>query len=82
MGLNLGLLFPQLIVELRYTRDFPAPIASDDWEMETGWRSVPVPPSDDPAWKIFDTRKDRRTGWQRIRVAWAEVDIAQQRGGA
>jgi hypothetical protein len=26
-----------------------------------------LPPSLDPSWTIFDTSKDYKTGWQRIR---------------
>jgi hypothetical protein len=35
-------ILPQLTVERRYTRDWPAPISADDYEMETGWRRVRI----------------------------------------
>jgi hypothetical protein len=60
----------QFIVERRYTRDFAAPVSADDYEMETGWRCIPVPPTEDPSWEIFDKSKDRKTGWRRIRIIW------------
>jgi hypothetical protein len=57
-----------VIVEHVYTRDFPAPLAAKDYDMQNGWRSIPVPPTEDPGWRIFDRSKDRKTGWQRLRV--------------
>jgi hypothetical protein len=59
---------PQLIIEHRYTRDARVPLAEDDLDMDCGWRSIPIPPTDDESWVIFDTSHDRRTGWRRIRL--------------
>jgi hypothetical protein len=53
-------------VEIIYTRDERVPF-DDDPDMEHSWRSVPVPPSDDPAWMIWDDTPDRKTGWIRWR---------------
>jgi hypothetical protein len=75
---TIRLSFPQLIIEQRYTRDFPAPIAADDWDMDSGHRCIPVPPTDDPGWQIFDTRNDRRTGWQHVRIGWVTI-VSPQR---
>jgi hypothetical protein len=61
---------PQLIIEHRYVRDFPVPISAADYEMETGWRCIPVPPTEDSSWEIFDRSKDRKTGWRRVRIIW------------
>jgi hypothetical protein len=33
----------------------------------------PEPPSEDDSWQIFDTSKDRKTGWRRIRIEWVPV---------
>lgn len=59
---------PQLVIERIFTRDAVVPLSADDPDMDTGWRCIPVPPSDE-GWVIFDTHKDRRTGWRRIRLA-------------
>jgi hypothetical protein len=69
MGIIVRVALPQ-IVERRYIRDFPVPISADDYETNNGWRCISIPPSEDPGWKIFDRRKDRRTGWQRFRIVW------------
>jgi hypothetical protein len=61
-------LVPRLLIEHRYTRDERVPLSIDDPEMMCGWQSIPIPPSLDQAWQIFDTRKDRKTGWRRIRL--------------
>jgi hypothetical protein len=55
----------RMIAEVRYTRDFRVPIADDDPEMDCGWQSIPVPPTIDDGWKIFDSSKDYKTGWRR-----------------
>jgi hypothetical protein len=48
-------------------RDERVPLDDDDPEMLNGWRSVPVPPSDDPRWFILDSSNDRKTVWGRWR---------------
>lgn len=53
------------IVERRYTRDALVPLSADDPDFNCGWRCIPLPPSLDDAWTIFDTSKDYKTGWQR-----------------
>jgi hypothetical protein len=64
---------PRLLIEHRYTRDAKVPLSIDDPEMWCGWQSIPIPPSLDEGWKIFDTRKDRRTGWRRIRLVTGDA---------
>jgi hypothetical protein len=59
---------PRLVIEHRYTRDAKVPLSAEDPEMDCGWRCVPIPPTDDERWQIFDTRGDRKTGWRRIRI--------------
>jgi hypothetical protein len=54
-------LLPQVVIERRYTRDWPAPLHEQDLDMTEGWHSP------DPNWKIYDRSKDRRTGWIRVR---------------
>ena len=39
--------------------------AGDD-EFVYGWQNVPMRPTPDEGWIIFDTSKDRRTGWMRV----------------
>jgi len=55
------------VVERRYTRDARIPLVAGDDEFVHGWRCIPLPPSLDDGWTIFDTSKDYKTGWQRIR---------------
>jgi hypothetical protein len=64
---------PRLVIEHRYTRDFPVALSADDPDMDCGWRCIPMPPSEDDSWQIFDTSKDRRTGWRRIRIEWGSA---------
>jgi hypothetical protein len=59
---------PLLVIERRYTRDACVPISDDDPEMLCGWQSIPVPPTFDDGWVIFDQSKDYKTGWRRIRL--------------
>jgi hypothetical protein len=60
---------PQIVIEHAYTRDAVVPLSADDLDMDCGWRCIPVPPTDDERWFPFDTSRDRRTGWRRIRLA-------------
>jgi hypothetical protein len=62
---------PRIVVETRYVRDARVPIAADDPDMDEGWRCIPIPPTCDPSWEIFDKSKDRKTGWRRIRIVWS-----------
>jgi hypothetical protein len=55
------------IVERVYTRDARIPRSADDPDCENGWRCIPIPPTADGDWVIFDTSKDYKTGWQRVR---------------
>jgi hypothetical protein len=55
------------IVERVYTRDAKVPLVAGDDELVHGWQCIPLPPSLDQGWTIFDTSKDYKTGWQRIR---------------
>jgi hypothetical protein len=56
------------VIEHAYTRDARVPISADDLDMECGWRCIPIPPTDDPAWEIFDNSPDRKTGWRRLHL--------------
>jgi hypothetical protein len=48
------------------TRDERVPLNPNDPEMMEGWRCIPVPPTDDPAWFIIDsTTSDKATVWGR-----------------
>jgi hypothetical protein len=47
------------------TRDARVPISADDPEMDCGWKAIPLPPTIDDGWEIFDSSKDRKTGWRR-----------------
>ena len=57
--------FGRRYLERRITRDFRVPLSDDDREMEDGWRCIPIPPTDDPAWFIVDSSKDYKTTWGR-----------------
>jgi hypothetical protein len=57
-----------LIIEYCWTRDSRVPLFEGDDDLEHGWQSIPVPPSLDEGWVIFNTQKDRKTGWRRIRL--------------
>jgi hypothetical protein len=52
----------RIIREVRYVRDRVEELG------DGAWQGVPVPPDDDPAWRIFDTKPDRKTGWIRFHV--------------
>jgi len=58
------------LLERRITRDAKVPISADDPEMEKGWRSIPVPPTEDDRWFILDTSRDYKTEWGR----WHEAE--------
>lgn len=47
------------------TRDARVPYSADDSTMECGWRNIPIPPTDDPAWFIVDSSNDKSTTWGR-----------------
>ena len=54
-----------------YTRDEVVPLSADDPDMLNGWRNVPVPPTNDGGWVIFDnTTSDKATGWIRAYLQW------------
>jgi hypothetical protein len=61
---------PRLVIEHRYTRDARVPLFDGDDDLDHGWQYIPLPPSLDDGWHIFDRRKDRKTGWRRIRIEW------------
>ena len=56
---------PLRYLEREKTRDQRVPLSVDDPEMNTGWRCIPVPPSADPGWFIFDNSHDYKTTWGR-----------------
>jgi hypothetical protein len=48
------------------TRDARVPMSADDPDMRNGWKAVPIPPTDDPAWFIVDgVTHDYKTVWGR-----------------
>jgi hypothetical protein len=53
------------VPEIRYTRDARVPLSADDPEFYQGWQCIPIPPTLDDGWEIFDTSKDRKTGWRK-----------------
>ena len=55
------------IVEKRYTRDFRCPRVEGDDAWTYGFKCIPQLPTNDDDWVIFDTSKDYKTGWQRVR---------------
>jgi hypothetical protein len=57
-----------LVIEHCYTRDARIPLSDNDPNFDCGWQCIPVPPTIDEGWIIFDRSKDRRTGWRRIRI--------------
>jgi hypothetical protein len=59
--------------EIVITYDFRVPLSDDDRAMENGWRSVPIPPTDDPGWRILDDSRDTKTVW--IRDLQIEFDF-------
>jgi hypothetical protein len=59
---------PRFVVERIYTRDAKVPLCVGDDDLMNGWQAIPIPPSLDEGWKIFDTRKDYKTGWRRVRL--------------
>jgi hypothetical protein len=58
----------KFVIEKLYTRDYRVPLSDDDREMDQGWRAIPIPPEFDARWEIFDTSKDYKTGWLRVRL--------------
>jgi hypothetical protein len=56
-------------IEKVYTRDARIPlVAGDD---DQGWQCIPLPPDASGDWEIFDTEKDYKTGW--LRVRWGQT---------
>jgi hypothetical protein len=55
------------IVERRYTRDAMIPRVAYDDEYIYGFQCIPLPPTNDGDWVIFDSSRDYKTGWQRVR---------------
>jgi hypothetical protein len=51
--------------ERRYTRDWQVPLVADDDDFKTGWQNIPLPPSYDDGWVVFDSSRDKKTGWER-----------------
>jgi hypothetical protein len=61
------------VLETCYVRDFHVPISAEDWSMESGYRCISIPPTDDPAWFIVDESHDKRTTWGRWHVVEGEA---------
>lgn len=58
---------PALIkIETQYTRDARVPLVAGDEDFNFGWQNIPLPPTNDGDWQIFDTGDNKRTGWRRI----------------
>jgi hypothetical protein len=57
---------PQTRIERRYTRDARIPLVAGDDDWIYGFQCIPLPPSLDDGWVIFDTSKDYKTGWMRV----------------
>jgi len=55
------------IVERRYTRDHRCPRVAGHDEWLCGFQCIPLRPTNDPSWVIFDTSRDKKTGWMRER---------------
>jgi hypothetical protein len=55
------------ILERRYTRDAIIPRVAGDDEHMYGYRCIPLPPTNDGDWIVFDSSRKRTTGWQRVR---------------
>jgi hypothetical protein len=51
--------------EYRYTRDVRVPLVDGDDDFDAGWQCIPVRPTDDGGWWVFDSSKDTKTGWMR-----------------
>jgi hypothetical protein len=58
---------------VHYTRDEVVPLSDDDPQMECGWRCIPVPPTNDGGWVIFDDTRDYKTGWIRRTLQWGRA---------
>jgi hypothetical protein len=56
------------MIEKIYTRDAQIPLIADDLDFSEGWRCIPLPPDQSGEWFIFDTSKDYKTGWMRIKT--------------
>jgi hypothetical protein len=57
---------PRPFIERVYTRDARVPLVAGDDEFIYGWQNIPQRPTPDDGWVIFDTSKDRKTGWMRV----------------
>jgi hypothetical protein len=57
---------PQYRIERRWIRDARVPRVAGDDDFVYGWQCIPMRPTPDDDWVIFDTSKDRRTGWMRV----------------
>lgn len=64
---------PHRHLERRITRDARVPLCDDDQEMEHSWRCIPVRPTDDADWFIFDSSRDYKTEWARWVYAEGEA---------
>jgi hypothetical protein len=63
---------PHFVIEHVYTRDAKVPLIADDFEFDCGWQCIPLPPTLDEGWEIFDHSKDYKTGWCRVRFVHGE----------
>lgn len=54
-------------METVYTRDVQIPLVDGDDTFEFGFSCVPMRTDNDESWFIFDTSKDYKTGWMRIK---------------
>jgi hypothetical protein len=60
--------------QIVWTRDAIVPMSADDPEMENGCTCIPIPPTDDGDWIIWDSiSKDYKTGWIRRPAIWGRA---------
>ena len=66
-GLCLNLAVTLVLVVAVLLGRGPPGLSDDDPEMPNGWQSIPIPPTDDPAWFILESR-DYKSVWGRWRI--------------
>jgi hypothetical protein len=57
---------PKTRIERVWTRDARIPLVAGDDDWTFGFQCIPLPPSLDGGWTIFDMTKNYKTGWQRV----------------
>jgi hypothetical protein len=72
---------PRVRFECRRTRDVKVPLSADDPEMSSGWSCVPVQPTIDEGWVVFDSSRDDKTDWVRAFPPKTELESRVRKGG-